>query len=304
LDMRRKAEILKYSSNRMGTQTNNLTKAQKYAQAVVGSYQNRTYSQTYINENSTNGRLNTCPIVKKSTTASDVPGPPILLYEDPNVTLYNLVNDADGPTYGLINQDVYPYTMMWNNTVPVNVANITGNSTITSIYILQPNTPTFNYTITTPVSITLTGNLTAESVSCNSRNALSLSIRGVNINVNYSFTSVPLNPSTTISFINPPSLTLDVSLNRQRPTYTASCYFGLLQISNLILPVQKGFIYDIQVGISYTINQSTLYTLNCNPPIITSYIDTNRFTKTNVNCILNGNPSVPVPVPALRINSV
>ena len=34
LNMRRKAEILKYSSNRMPTQTNSLTKKQKWSQLV------------------------------------------------------------------------------------------------------------------------------------------------------------------------------------------------------------------------------------------------------------------------------
>ena len=307
LDMRRKSEILKYSSNRMSTQTNSLTKAQKYAQAVVGSYQSRTYSQMYIDKNSTNGILNPCPTVKKPTTASDVPGPPILLYDDPNVPLYNLVNDADGPTYGIINQDINTYTMVWNNTFPVNVSNITGNSTITSIYVLYPTTVTLNYTITTPVSIYITGNLLSGALGFNSTNAFTLSTQSINLNVNYSYSSVTLSPATTISFTNSPSLTFDISVNKQNPNYSASCYLGLLTISNLILPVQKGFIYDIQVGISYSINYtSALYNEFCNAPITTSYINAsaNKSVKTNVNCTLNRTPSVPVPFPSLNIYSI
>jgi hypothetical protein len=259
----------------------------------------------YIDQNTKNGRLNTCPIVKKSTTASDVPGPPILLYDDPNVPLYNLVNDADGPTYGIINQDVNTYTMVWNNTFPVNVSNITGNSTITSIYVLYPNTLTLNYRITTPISIYLTGNLLAGALGFNATNALTISTQSINLNVNYSYSSVPLNLATTISFVNPPSITLDISVNRQNPTYYASCYLGLLNISNLILPVQKGFIYDIQVGITYSItNNSTLYNEFCNAPTITSYINTSRSNKTNINCTLRGDRPIPNPFPSLNISSI
>jgi len=44
LDMRRKAEILKYSNNTSGTKTNNLTKAQKYAQLISGKANTQTQS--------------------------------------------------------------------------------------------------------------------------------------------------------------------------------------------------------------------------------------------------------------------
>ena len=305
LDMRRKAEILKYSSNRMSTQTNSLTKSQKFSQAVTGSYQSRTYSQTYIDANTTNGVLNTCPMVKTSTTESDVPGPPILLYEDPNVPIYNLENTATGQTYGIINQYVNPYTMIWNNTVLVNVPNVTGNSTITSIYVLQPNTPTLNFTITTPISIYLTGRLAPGSLSCISTNALTINISNLKINVNYSFSSVTLNPATTISLVNSPRITMDVNVNTQMPTFTASCYLGLLTISNLILPVQKGYIYDIQVGIDYNLTASTLYSANCIDPTIIYYIDasSNVSAKTNVNCTLRGDVQIPIPFPKLRVTA-
>jgi hypothetical protein len=308
LDMRRKSEILKYSSNRMSTQTNSLTKAQKYTQAISGSYKSRTYSQTYIDDNTTNGVLNTCPRVMKPTTASDIPGPPILLYEDPQIPLYNFAGELDKPIYGIINQELNIYPMMWNNTVPVNVQNtdsISGNSTITSIYILQPNSPTLNYTITTPISIYLTGSLKPEYTSYNQANAISINIQSPKINVNYSFTSVTLNPSPTIIFTTSPPLTLDISVNAQKSTYTASCYLGLLTISNLILPVQKGFIYDIQVGIKYSVENinNSQYDEYCTPPKIISYLNTSQqqAAKTNVNCTLYGNRSIPSPFPILQV---
>ena len=248
LDMRRKAEILKYNSNRMSTQTNSLTKSQRFSQAVNGSYQRRTYSQMYIDQNSKNGTiLNVCPIVKTSSTASDVPGPPIMLYEDPAVPLYNLVNDANDPTYGIINQNINTDIMTWNNTKPVSVPLTTGNAIITSIYVLNTQLPTYNFTITTPVSVSITGQLQTGIKSPYSEIAgLKITINKVIVTVNYSYSSVPLNPLTSFSLFSAPrSLTFDFNMNSTKSTYTANAYLGLLTISNLILPVQKGFIYDI-----------------------------------------------------------
>ena len=51
LDMRRKVEVLKYNANNSSTQTNRFTKAEIYAQAVSGKYQQRTYSNSFIKDN-------------------------------------------------------------------------------------------------------------------------------------------------------------------------------------------------------------------------------------------------------------
>jgi hypothetical protein len=75
--MRRKAEILKYNSTKSSSQTNSLTRKQQWSQIVKGNY-------------------TPCPVdtinIPVSTTASDIPGPPMYLYEDSNVLLYNYTN--------------------------------------------------------------------------------------------------------------------------------------------------------------------------------------------------------------------
>ena len=58
LDMRRKVEILKYNANNSNTQTNNFTKAEIYAQAISGKYQQRTYPNSFVRDNSKNNQLN------------------------------------------------------------------------------------------------------------------------------------------------------------------------------------------------------------------------------------------------------
>lgn len=94
LDMRRKAEILKYKSN-MVSKTNNLTKKQTYASlAQSGS---NPYNNFLAQLTSSCPANDTKPTI---STASDVPGPPMMLYMDPSVPVYNLTNASiDGASY-------------------------------------------------------------------------------------------------------------------------------------------------------------------------------------------------------------
>ena len=92
LDMRRKAEILKYSNNQQNTKTNNITKKEKWAYLVRGNSSQVVSYSNYINNISTTCSSNeTQPM---STTASDVPGPPMNLYYDPTVPLYQYQNPS------------------------------------------------------------------------------------------------------------------------------------------------------------------------------------------------------------------
>lgn len=97
LDMRRKAEILKYRPAHQSNQTNNLTNRQQFAQNA-----NRTFNVSNISESditSVTSRAiilsSTCAlgdnssVVSKSrpSSSSNVPGTKMLYY-DPNVPLY------------------------------------------------------------------------------------------------------------------------------------------------------------------------------------------------------------------------
>ena len=102
LEMRRKAQILKYNKNQ-----NNPTKKQLWAMLNKGqltrkkvwatqkiNYTNPNTSNLNFANNNPNTNILQCSaataeplIVKNSSTASDVPGNPIELYLDPNVPL-------------------------------------------------------------------------------------------------------------------------------------------------------------------------------------------------------------------------
>lgn len=93
LDMRRKAEILKYKSNKQNSKTNNLTKTQIYVNAVNG-YNNIGKSTV---DKILNGET-TCPnddLIPTPTSSSDIPGPIIYLINDETVPLYNYVTNPD-----------------------------------------------------------------------------------------------------------------------------------------------------------------------------------------------------------------
>jgi hypothetical protein len=142
LNMRRKAEILKYESNRMPNQTNNLTKKQKWSRLV-------TQPNRGIPEPDPNNPDN-CPTnVPISTTASGVPGPPMLLYEDPNIPLYNFIVTRSY-AYNVPNENAY-----WETTVNTNVGLYSGvGGGVFSLNILPSiNRPQYTYGMSIPIGL-------------------------------------------------------------------------------------------------------------------------------------------------------
>jgi hypothetical protein len=77
LNMRRKAEILKYNSTKSSTQTNGITKNQLFSKIVTTNYRPCSVD------------ANNKPM---PTNASNIPGPVMYLFENPNVKLYNYKN--------------------------------------------------------------------------------------------------------------------------------------------------------------------------------------------------------------------
>jgi hypothetical protein len=292
VDMRRKAEILKYSSNRMSTQTNNLTNSQKYAQLARGLYQRRTYSKEFIQQNTdANGLLQICPpgtIIKTPSSASDIPGPPIDLYEDDNVPLYNFNSHIDS-AYGIQNQSANPYTKDWDFTNRTNtqcpfINGTTTYATFTNIYIMNTNSPSYTYNIITPFSMSINGSLQTAMFgnAYSDSTALRININSVSVNVKYSYWNVTLNPNPAVTYdhgldanlnpINPIDISINIPVGQT--TFNANVYLGTLNISALNLLTVKGYIYDIQAAINYQITYpSGQYSNSCNFPTISSFIN-------------------------------
>ena len=249
IDMRRKAEILKYKANKSSTQTNNLTKAEIYAQAVNGKYQQRTYAKDYIVDN----EVKSCPVdIKIPSSSSDVPGPIIDLYEDVNVPLYNYNNTMIDTNYGVLTTPYYGKDT-WNSNIFSNISSSNNadntnklNAIIASIFIYYADVPYKTFSITTPISLHIIG-------------SQSMSFTISKISTNIIFNNNTVSYSTITNTINDNySQTFNIS-SSSLPSRTY--YLGLLKITNIKLPFQKGFIFDIQTEITFSTSRNVSSTI-------------------------------------------
>ena len=138
LDMRRKAEILQHNSVQKSTQTNSLTKAQRFAQIVRSPPPLSSVAVSEMN----------CPTW---TSSSNVPGPRMQLYMDTSVPLYNFATAARA--YGILTLD---------NTAPWRIYKSTDTFTylanestfLAAIEILDPiDTPFLLFSLSIPSAI-------------------------------------------------------------------------------------------------------------------------------------------------------
>ena len=153
LDMRRKAEILKYSANKSSTQTNSLTKKQQFALLIKGGI--ASPSQAVMKSDSV-----TCAadeLILTPTSACDVPGPVMYLYNDETVPLYNY-SEFNTRTYA---EFVPTNQGNWQFIVQSDV--LLNNNGTSNIYYLiinnKINQPLYTYNIVTPVAITIAGSI-------------------------------------------------------------------------------------------------------------------------------------------------
>lgn len=329
LDMRRKAEVLEYNANKTSRMTNNLTKRERWAAVVNGAYQQRTYSQAFIKENTLpNGYVQVCPsgnLILKPTSASDVPGPPMMLYMDPTIPLYNYASDSETRTYAVINDMYSPtlpfgYTKDTNISIPrtISVSNGIQFTTFTSIYLMNPpEQSTMTFSIQTPVSLNISNTMITQPTTLYSETA-AFTIYATNVFLRpmFSTSQVILSraPTITTSFqyssSNP--LSMDLSMNTvNRYSYSANVYFGTVSINNLTLRSIKGYIYDIQLGVEYTLIPNTgetskyLQYFGANNEDISSYANVTRdavLSNNWVNCSCTNN--VPQTFPQLSIATV
>ena len=303
LDMRRKAEILKYSSNRVPTQTNSLTKAQRYAQAVSGVYQQRTFSQSFIAENTENGVVRTCPpgvIIKTPSSASGVPGN-MLLYDDPAIPLYNFLNDTN-TAYGIINQPLDPYTIQWNYDYNANVSQKPGETPIIfTLYMFNVASPSYTFSFKTPFSINFSGKYLSGITS--STNAyFTIQINKISLGVLYSYSAMTLTPTPTYTLQYNNTIRVDISNNAS--TFNGTSFFNNITFSNIILPVALGYIYDVQLSVSYNIIPNSEFASKYETPTITSIFNaTTPISPSGTRCSITGNYPI-TSFPPLTIQGV
>jgi hypothetical protein len=277
----------------MSTQTNSLTKSQKYAQLVNGSYQQRTYTQSYLNKilaDISNGiPLSSCPIVYTPSTSSNIPGPAIQLVENDNIPLYNLRNDA---TFGIINQqttgNIWNYTKL--NDIPLIDNNFV---TITSLYIINTNFNTDVFSLSIPISASISAK-TINDISYNYYSDLSFSITHAYANILYSYSNITLKEQLLYTLnTNPlPTSPIDISINMTNDiSFNTNIYLGQLEIENLYLYTQAGYIYDIQIQLNFSLKTQNDFDSKFQQPTISLFANsTNSMNDLFQIYSINGSP--------------
>lgn len=280
LDMRRKAEILKYSATNTNTKTNNLTRSERWAQLINGSTQQRSLSSSFIKLNTISQTDNsivvqTCPsgtIISTPSYASGIPGPITNLYLDPNVPIYNLKPDQNA--YGIINQNAYTLPFIFDTAQidkPLSIINYIPQNTVTltSIYIKSLNVPTYSFTITFPLSMYIYADLSSNSNTINNtiryNDSISLKLYDNTIpfltTIKYG-TSIMTNVTYDLILNIANTTTYDISmipnvLDPNSNYFYGNQYIGTCTIKNFKLISNSGFVYqyglDIQNGYIYDI---------------------------------------------------
>lgn len=226
LDMRRKVEVLKYNK----TSNGRISKVQSWTQVVNGVYQRRTFSNAYLN-NITD--IN-CDKIVTYTTGAGIPGPPVPLYLDPAVPLYNYNSQTAG--LGINNEDE---TDMWRTKYDTNL--LSDNPVIYTLNIRPPiDNPMYNFTVKTSVGIYLDGSANANNY------VTTITISPDSIKVMFGGQMVDLqNRRPTITLES--GFKTDISGSLTGGPYGGAFYLGNIVISNLILPTAAGNTYDIVI---------------------------------------------------------
>ena len=232
LDMRRKAEVLKYNK----TANDRITQKQSWLQIVRGAYQRRTYSASYLT-GINNGDTN-CETVVTYSTGAGIPGPQIPLYLDPRVPLYNYNTQQQG--LGINNKEE---TDMWRTKYDTNL--LSNMQNIFTINIRPPIDNTqYKYTLRTSIGLYLDGS----SNPLDEFN-VSLSFNSASVKVFYGGSLVSTSPTITIDsgFTSDAggNITKDISGSLLGGPYAGAIYLGNMTIDNILLSTAAGNTYDI-----------------------------------------------------------
>ena len=241
LDMRRKAEILKYSSNTSNSQTNLLTRKEKWSKISNAKY---------------SGSVLFCPddiSIPTLTSACDVPGPIMYLFNDKNIPLYKFVSQTN--TYGINNGiNTINWSTIYNDNT---IVYSNTESAITTLCIKNnDDISQLSFNIKTPFSVFIAGN----NISSSGPFDITKTIISVSVITYYSgnevlaFNGVPTYSYTTMA--TPINITLIPPDNTTNFSYSAFVYSGILNLSNINLNTENGYIYDIKLKFNYNISSS------------------------------------------------
>lgn len=250
LDMRRKAEVLKYSAVSTNSKTNNLSKAEKYAQMARYAKGNGSYVRmAKIQE--------TCPyneLIKTPNYSCDVPGPYTLLYMDETVELYNYGKGNTTAATENPQSNINPFEPSPEVASEYNNVSVYDNSIPVASLYMQPNQD-YNFQIPVMFDFVNENGLTSTS-------AVTVTVENVFVYVYYNKTLITTNDSTVsftpVADVPIPDVVFNTFnlasfvINPPSTTFSGRIYLGTVDIQHLQLCNQPHAIYDIRIMIVYT----------------------------------------------------
>ena len=313
LDMRRKVEILKYQGQ--NTQSNNLTKAQKWAQMTRSNYSNISVYKIDNNSDSVCESIDKTPTL---TSACDVPGPPIYLINDPSVPLYNYISRSNSATlpYQPNTADFNIYTL--NELLQVQSSSLTiinnyiktREIRLGSLIVNNPSPDPQPYTIQTPLAIWCTGiYVGSEPVDPNSlQYGPRADVGPINISIASIFLNITYNGVAVYDPISIPVNTLSNVLISPNQTDT-QLFYAIQYIGNATLQFELtsefNCIYDLSLTVNYIYAISVAEKINAFEAGVFC-----NLSETNQNIYANPVPSTtlpswvsPIPSPPLYTSS-
>jgi len=245
LDMRRKAEILKYQSNNQNSKTNGTTKAMAWSNLVNNNAVNKMKKQTLLCNQD---------MIPRPTYYSDVPGPVDYLVNDESIPLYNYNTNRN--SFGITSPP--EQTAMWQIITGSDLvfSNNTTNARLFRLFILNNvDQPYYSFRYTTPFAIYVSG-VRKPGVTDTVNYNIALDIQNIAATVLYNNSQVD-----TVVAETSYNLT-QVTFQTTPPDYSSFFYMGMLTIDIPNLSTTPGFIYDIAVSfhIALDTTQTTYYT--------------------------------------------
>ena len=239
LDMRRKAEILKY----IKPSESNVSK-NKYS--LLARQSNKQMNRITCNNN-----------ISVPTSSSDVPGPVINLKEDPNVPLYKYYSDSQQFQFQDIDYDDFKRVY---DLFPVYNINAINNkyTVINTIVILRPRTTELAFNFSFPICINYEADFTTDSDPTVISN-VNIGIYSASLDIFYSDTLIK---TVNANYRNPDgeelpddiaqsTVTISADLkDSENGTISINRYVGNIIFPNIVLASVSQYVYTCRLNIS------------------------------------------------------
>tara|TARA_B100000035_G_scaffold56541_1_gene44843 strand:- start:3651 stop:5063 length:1413 start_codon:yes stop_codon:yes gene_type:complete len=227
LNMRRKVEILKYNKN--ASTSGRLTQKQQFAKLSSPNYNANRVSCTQDKFR---------PVL---TTSSGIPGPPIFLFEDPNVPLYKYATNTNAGAITLKEDDT-----QWIVSIEIDVTNLENIETLFTRLIIKKaiDQAALTYNVQVPVSYHLSGNNIFTDTSGTIINVSNItSTLQMKYNDGIANSIVGTVPSNEFKVLLRPEQNITTVGNDSTYNFSASIFAGYIDYNKLLVYTSPGNVY-------------------------------------------------------------